>query len=104
MEGIPQNKNQHEGESGSAVQTAIEGIKKQRLEWFQEGINDTVNDAIVDWFNETKEKHPDIRDYLLVHALIGSTPDTGVTTLDLPGEDSVQLFVKSLRDKIAAGK
>lgn len=101
MEGIPPRKYEQEEDTQSAEQTAIENIKRQRLEWFQEGINDEANEAIVDWFNDTKEKHPDIRDYLLVHALIGSTPAPGVTKLDLPGEDSVQAFVRSLADRIA---
>lgn len=102
MEGTPNTKQQHPEKSQSPEQAAIESIKKQRLEWFTEVINDKVNDAIVDWFNETKKKHPDIRDYLLVHALIGSTPETGVAKLDLPGEDSVHVFVKSLKENITA--
>ncbi len=100
MEGLPHNQHQHE-EQQSPEQAAIDAVKKQRLAWFQEGINDKVNDAIVDWFKEMEEKHPDIRDYLLVHALIGSTPAPGVTKLDLPGEDSVQRFITSLSETVA---
>jgi hypothetical protein len=101
MEGVPQQRHDREGDNQSLEQSAIEKIKRKRLEWFQSGINDEVNEAIVDWFNDTKEKYPDIRDYLLVHALIGSTPASEVTKLDLPGDDSVQLFVKTLSEKLA---
>lgn len=104
MEGPHLHKNERDEESTSSETNTINHIKGKRLEWFKSGINDEANEAIVDWFKKTKEKYPDIRDYLLVHALIGSTSGPGVTKFDLPGEDSVQLFVKSLSEKLAGGQ
>jgi hypothetical protein len=101
MEGMSSARREYEGEGDSAEQTIIDTVKKQRIEWFNNDLNDKVNEAIVDWFNAKREKYPDIRDYRLVHALIGSTPAPGTEKFDLPGEDSVQVFIQSLAEHVS---
>ena len=95
----PINKEQTEKRE-SPHDTSLRLLKEERLKWFTSSVRDEANTAIVEWFNKIKEKYPDPREYILVHALIGSTPAEGVTKFDLPGEDSVLLFAKSLTEAL----
>lgn len=46
--------------------------------------------------NELKTRHDDFMNYKLYHFLIGSTPPEYATEFDLPGEDSIEIFFRSL--------
>jgi len=54
------------------------------------------HDKIVNFANNLLSTYPDARDYLFFHLLIGSTSPMGLSQIDFPGDDSVELFINNL--------
>ena len=52
-------------------------------------------EAVVNKAEELMAKHPDYKDYLLFHLLIGSTVEGECANYDFPGEDSIKLFLET---------
>ena len=94
MEKIPKNENMKE--ESEAVHERIDELKRKVVKHLG-GIK--YNEVMFDFATKLEARRPNCRKYRAFHQLIGSTPEAGALSGDFEGEDSIEVFFKSLTEE-----